>query len=407
LLKILIVGINFHPELTGAGKYTGEMASYLAAQGHAVRVITAPPYYPHWKIQNGYHGRRFQKETWQGVEVQRCPLWVPHRPTGLTRLIHLTSFALSSLPVLIPQMSWKPDVALCIAPTLMNAPFVLAFALFCGVKAWLLIKDFELDAAVNLELLPGNHLIYPLARAFERFILTRFDVVSTISENMRLRCIQKGVEPGRVVLLPDWVDTKLIYPLPGPSCLRAEFNIPSQTFVALYHGNMGRKQGLEILLGAARLLLSRPEILFVLCGEGPAKKGLIDSAASLTNVRFFGLQPGEKLNELVNLADAHLLPQLANAADLVMPSKLITMLASGKPVIATANRGTQISKVLDKIGILVQPENAAALAEALVSLFKDPSEGLRLGNLGRAYACQHFDKEINLSRINASLMQNI
>jgi len=402
-VQILIVGLNFHPELTGIGKYTGELAAYLAAQGHAVRVITTPPYYPHWKIQAGYRAWRYQKEIWQGVEIQRCPLWVPRRPTGFTRLVHLVTFAFSSLPALMMQLCWKPTVVICIAPALMNAPFALAFARLSGAKAWLHIQDFELDAAVNLKMLPGHQLVYPLAQAFERFILARFARVSTISENMHLLCIEKGVEPQRTFLLPNWVDTKKIYPLQDSSSLRAEFGISAQTFVALYHGNMGRKQGLELLLEAARLLKSNSEILFVLCGEGPAKKELVEHAASLPNIRFLELQPEEKLNELVNLADVHLLPQLGNAADLVMPSKLTTMLASGKPVIAGAYPGTQISQILDKIGMVIQPENATALAESLITLYGTPSERLRLGNLGRAYACQYFDKEIILSRLQASL----
>jgi colanic acid biosynthesis glycosyl transferase WcaI len=402
-MKILVVGLNFHPELTGIGKYTGELAAYLAAQGHAVRVITTPPYYPHWKIQAGYRAWRYQKEIWQGVEIQRCPLWVPRRPTGFTRLVHLATFAFSSLPALMTQLRWNPTVVVCIAPAMMNAPFVLAFARLSGVKAWLHIQDFELDAAVNLKMLPGSQFIYPLAQAFERFILARFSRVSTISENMRLLCIEKGVEPQYTFLLPNWVDTKKIYPLQDSGCLRAELKISTQTFVALYHGNMGRKQGLELLLETARLLKSNTEILFVLCGEGPAKKELVEHAASLPNIRFLELQPEEKLNDLVNLADAHLLPQLGNAADLVMPSKLSTMLASGKPVIAGAYPGTQISQILDKIGMVIQPENATALAESLINLYETPSERLRLGNLGRAYACQYFDKEIILSRLQASL----
>jgi colanic acid biosynthesis glycosyl transferase WcaI len=406
-MHIILLGINFHPELTGIGRYTGELAAYLAAQGHVVRVITTPPYYPHWKIQVGYRAWRYQKETWQGVEVQRCPLWVPRRPTGFTRLIHLATFAFSSLPALMTQLFWEPTVVLCIAPAMMNAPFALAFARLSGAKAWLHIQDFELDAAVNLKMLPGRQFFYPIARAFEHFILTRFDRISTISENMRLLCVEKGIEPQQAFLLPNWVDTKKIFPLSASNSLRFELNIAPQTFVALYHGNMGRKQGLELLLEAARLLKSNSEILFVLCGEGTAKKELVEHAASLPNVCFLELQPEEKLNELVNLADVHLLPQLGNAADLVMPSKLNTMLASGKPVIAGAYPGTQISQILDTIGIVIQPENAAALAESLINLYENPSERLKLGSLSRTYACQHLDKEMILSRFQAALTSDI
>jgi colanic acid biosynthesis glycosyl transferase WcaI len=407
MMRVLILGLNFHPELTGIGKYTGELAAFLAGKGHAVRVITSPPYYPHWQIRGGYHAWRYQKETWQGIEIQRCPLWVPHHPTGFTRLLHLTSFALSSVPALAAQLRWKPAVVLCIAPSLMNAPFALAFARLSGAKTWLHIQDFELDAAVNLRILSGSRYIYPIAQALERFILTRFARVSTISENMRLLCIQKGVRRERTFLLPNWVDTKKIHPMPNPGPLRAELNIPAETFVAFYHGNMGRKQGLELLLESARLLGSRPEILFVLCGEGLAKSELVEHAASLPNIRFLELQPEDKLNDLVNLADVHLLPQLAGAADLVMPSKLSTMLASGKPVIAGANPGTQISRVLDTIGVVIQPGNVTALVGALSKLYENPSERFRLGSLGRSYACQHLDKEIILSQLHTSLIYAI
>ena len=109
-MKILLYGINFAPELTGIGKYTGEMAAWLAAQGHAVRVVTAPPYYPAWAVSAGHSGKRWVFEEWRGVRVWRCPLWVPPQPGGLKRLLHLASFALSSLPVMLRQVFWRADV---------------------------------------------------------------------------------------------------------------------------------------------------------------------------------------------------------------------------------------------------------------------------------------------------------
>lgn len=398
-MKIIIVGLNFYPELTGIGKYTGELAAYLAESGHQVHVVTALPYYPQWKIREDYRSQSYQKESWRGVEIQRCPLWVPRRPSGFARLLHLASFAISSLPALMAQLPWKPVIVLCVAPSMMNAPFVLAFAQLSGARTWLHIQDFELDAATSLKLLPGSKFTFLLVQVFERFFLTRFASVSTISEKMRLLCIQKGVKPERTFLLPNWVDTNRICPLSAPNCLRMELEIPSHVFVALYHGNMGSKQGLGILLEAAHLLASAPQILFVLCGEGSAKKELVEKAAGLPNVRFLDLQAEEKLNELVNLADVHLLPQLPGAADFVMPSKLTTMLASGRPVIAGSYSGTQVSKVLNSIGVVVQPENPAAFAESLLYLYKNPSERLRLGDLSRAYACKHLDRKVVLSRL--------
>ena len=112
-MKILLYGINFSPELTGIGKYTGELAAWLVAQGHEVRVVTAPPYYPAWSVSAGYSGSRWQREEWQGVQVWRCPLWVPQQPGGLKRVLHLASFALSSLPVMLRQTLWRADWRRC------------------------------------------------------------------------------------------------------------------------------------------------------------------------------------------------------------------------------------------------------------------------------------------------------
>jgi colanic acid biosynthesis glycosyl transferase WcaI len=155
-MRILIYGLNFHPELTGIGKYTGEMVQYLAGQGHQVRVITTPPYYPYWKVQPPYSAEWYRKENTVGITVYRCPLWVPKHPTGIKRLFHLASFAMSSLPVFFAQINWKPEVVFCVAPALANAPLALLFGKITGAKTWLHIQDFEVDAALNLGLLPSK-----------------------------------------------------------------------------------------------------------------------------------------------------------------------------------------------------------------------------------------------------------
>ena len=114
-MKILIYGINYAPELTGIGKYSAEMAEWLAARGHSVSVVTAPPYYPQWRVHDGYRAGRYAREERAGVSVRRAPLWVPARPGGVKRLLHLASFALSSLPSLL-RAAGRPDVILVVEP---------------------------------------------------------------------------------------------------------------------------------------------------------------------------------------------------------------------------------------------------------------------------------------------------
>jgi len=405
-LKILIVGLNFHPEPTGIGKYTGEMAAYLAAHGCEVHVITTPPYYPYWKIQAGYRAWCYQKESWDGVEVWRCPLWVPLHPGGLTRLIHLATFAFSSLPALIAQIHWKPDVVLCIAPALMNAPFVLAFAQMLGSRSWLHIQDFELDAALNLGILSGKNFISSWARSFERFVITRFDRVSTISKNMLALAVQKAGGADGMLLFPNWVDTRRIIPLVDEiNPLRTTLGLSTGQLVILYAGTMGRKQGLEQLLATARQLQDQPQLQFVLCGEGAIRAELEIAAQGLPNVHFLPVQPIEKLNQLLNMADIHVLLQKADAADLVMPSKLSGMFASGKAVIATANPDTELGRIVNEAGVLVPPEDPAALADAIRQLSESSEKRDLLGRKGRAYAIENWDAEIVLAQFHQHLQE--
>lgn len=397
-MKTLICGINYAPELTGIGKYTGEMAEWLAAQGHEVRVVTAPPYYPAWRVEEGYTAARYRREQRNGVDVWRCPLWVPRQPSGLKRILHLTSFALSSLPPIFWQgLRWRPDLVWVVEPPLLCAPAALLAARLAGARAWLHVQDFEVDAAFELGLLPDG----PLRRwveGFERWLIQRFDRVSSISDRMVERLISKGTMPGRRLLFPNWVDTDAVHPLGRESRFRQELGIKADTVVALYSGNMGEKQGLEILIESAKKLADVPEILFVMCGDGAARQRLLKMADGAANIRFLPLQPSERLNELLNLADIHLLPQRGDAADLVMPSKLTGMLASGRPVVATAHAGTQVARVVSQCGLVVAPEDANALAAAVRHLAARPDEREMLGHAARHYAVSHWGRNEVLTR---------
>lgn len=391
-MRILIYGINFAPELTGIGKYTGEMAAWLAGRGHEVRVVTAPPYYPEWRIRAGYSAWTYQihAEKEKRLRVYRCPLWVPARPSGIKRIAHLASFALSSLPVMLGQAAWRPDLVWVVEPPLFCAPAALLVARLSGAKAWLHVQDFEVDAAFKLGLLSSRGF-YKLATGIECWLMGRFDRVSTISDKMLERLSRKGVKKG--ILFPNWVDTEHIFPMREASSLRRELGLPDRSVVALYAGNMGRKQGLETVVRAARLLTDRTNLRFILCGEGAAKAELVRLAAGMPNVNFLPLQPVERLNDLLNMADIHLLPQDEGASDLVMPSKLTGMLASGRPVVANAAAGTQVAKVVQPCGKVVPPGDARAFADAIVALAEDRQAAQRLGAAGRAYAVKMWGRE--------------
>ena len=443
-MKILLYGINFAPELTGIGKYTGEMAAWLVEQGHRVRVVTAPPYYPAWAISPGYSGHAYRTQSWQGATVVRCPVWVPRQPGGLKRLLHLASFALASLPVMLGQVFWRPQVVWVVEPALFCAPTAVVVARLCGAKAWLHVQDFEVDAAFSLGLLRGAGL-QRLVFGLERWLMRRFDVVSTISHRMHQRLLDKGVAPAKATVAPNWVDIEAISPsafaalapvwgeAPVVNHFRALLDIAPQTVVALYSGNMGAKQGLELLAQAAALLAEAaprfthaPKIQFVFCGNGAGREQLVAQCAGLTNVHFMDLQPMHLLSELLGMADIHLLPQRADAADLVMPSKLIGMLASGRPVLATAHLGTELASVVlgtatlppelgtapvsalpDPCGVVVPPEQPMLFSEALLQLAQDPDTRYQMGESARHYAETHLHVDAVLGRFVSRLEQEL
>ena len=402
-MRILLYALNHAPEMIGVGKYMGEMAAWLAARGHDVRVIAAPPYYPAWRVGDGYRAHRYARERRDGATVYRCPLYVPRRPSGLRRVLHLASFALSSLPVALwLGLVWRPAAVIVVEPTLLCAPAAWAAARLGGAAAWLHVQDFEADVAFELGLIEGAWARRAV-EGLERALMRRFDAVSAISPGMCERLADKLVARDRIALFENWVDTRAIHPLDGASPMRAELGIDPAAVVALYAGNMGEKQGLETLIAAALRLADRRDILFVMAGDGAARERLEAEARGLANVRIVPLQPSERLNDLLNVADIHLLPQRRDAADLVMPSKLVGMLASGRPVVAGAAPGAEVAALIGSRGVVVAPDDGAAMAEAIVSLAADPDRRKVLGAAARDLTVAEFDKGVVLSRFTERL----
>jgi colanic acid biosynthesis glycosyl transferase WcaI len=407
-VRVLIVAINFAPELTGIGKYVGDMTSWMSDAGIDVRVVTAPPYYPEWSVRPGYSASRYSTEQLAGAKVFRCPLWVPKKPGGLSRILHLVSFALSSFPVVLWQaLTWRPKVVMVIEPPLACAPAAWLAARVSGARAWLHVQDLEVDAAFDLGVLKKPWL-RKLVLAMERGLMRRFDRVTSISQKMLARLREKGVSNDRLGFFPNWVDTNLIRPLAGSNALRAALGVTADTPILLYSGNMGEKQGLEVIVEVARAFEESTEkALFMMCGDGAARARIERAAAGLSNVRFIPLQPAERLNELLNLADIHLLPQRPDAEGLVMPSKLTAIMASGKPVVAGAHTDSDVGRAAAAGGIVVPPGDAGAFSRAIGSLLADSSMRDRLGLSARAYALENWERSTVLRRALADLSLRI
>ena len=400
-MRILVHTIFYRPELVGVAKYTAEMCEWLAAHGHEVEVVSPPPYYPYWSVQPPYRQWRYQRETIENVAIIRCPIWLPRKPGGLHRILYSLSFVASSLPVLAGKLFGRADVVFVLEPSFLNAIPALLLAKLTGAVSWLQIKDFEIDIAFELGQLRRPWLRSMLLR-FESWIMQRFDVVSTISRAMQEKVLAKGVAHDHFVYFPDWVDTDAVYPQMGASPLREELGIHRDTVVALFSGTLGAKQGIETLISAARLLRDTG-ILLLICGDGPAAPRLQSLADGLANVRFIPLQPRERLNDLLNSADIHVLPQVPEVADAVLPSKLLGMLASGRPVVATVGQGSEVGRLVADCGALSPPADAKALADAIRQLAADPQERVRLGARARTHALESFRNEMILGKFAIEL----
>jgi putative colanic acid biosynthesis glycosyltransferase WcaI len=381
-MKIIIHGMNYAPEPLGVGRYTSELAEFLASQGESVEVITSLPHYPGWRVSPPYRPWRYLVETRNGVRILRCPLLLHSSGRRMWRLLAPLSFAIAAAPVVVWRiLRRRPDVVICIQPTLLSAPAAVVSAKIVGARRILHVQDLEIDAAFDVGHVRARWLRGP-ATAYERFMLRRFKRIITISDRMAQKLLAKGVSTAPISILRNWVNTSKIKPMLGPNAFRKLLNLSDKDFVVLYSGHIGLKQAVDQLLAAAIECRDQSAIHFVICGDGPEKQSLVDRYNGLQNVHFLPVQPEDKLCELLNLADLHALPQDRSAADLVLPSKLGGMLASGRPIVVTADPGTELYELLTGIATIVPAGDVRALAVAIKSAHvKLPVAGPRLAGL--------------------------
>lgn len=410
-MRVLIYALNYAPEPTGSGKYTGEMAAWLSEHGHEVNVICGLPHYPEWKVSPPYRRRWFCRERVDGVEIARVRHYVPSadRLGGRARIWLETSFSLTALRYWIPRFysRRKPDVVVGVMPPLQIGLWPILYSWLRGVPFVLHIQDLQVDAAVRLNMLRSKWLGALLYR-MESVFLKAATRVSTITSAMKQRVIDKGAKPDRVWLFPNWAELDRIKPQERYNEFRTAQHVEPDSILVMYAGNMGEKQGLEVAVRAAELLVDEADICFILAGSGGARsklEGLVKDLG-IRNVSFLGVQPSEVLPQMLAAADIHLVVQKREAADLVMPSKLTNILAAGRASVVTADPDTALGMTVEEndLGIVAPPGDPTALAEAIRALARNEERRRQCGERARAYADQHLDRDQILGRFERDLI---
>lgn len=373
--RILFVGYNFSPELTGIGKYSGEMMHWLAEKGHECTVLTSYPYYPYWKIQKPYRKNRFwyKKEvtTFDSggkLRVIRCPMYVPNKPSGIKRMLLDCTFSLSAFLISIPLLFYKKySRVITVAPSFQIGLLGVFYKKIRNAIHIHHIQDMQIEAAQDLGMVKSHKLLKALY-GIEKYIYKNTDIISSISDGMIEKIEHKALKP--VSFFPNWTETKNFYPIENNEHLKEQFGFKPSDYVVLYSGGIGEKQGLDAILHSAKHLNSHQSLQFIICGTGPYKQVLKKKTneMNLNNVHFMPLQPKENFNQFLNMADLHLVIQKEKASDLVMPSKLTTILAVGGLSLITANPDSSLHRVVSKhgMGILVSPENQEALNKGIL-----------------------------------------
>ncbi len=381
-MRICVWGINYAPELTGIAPFSRALCEYLAERGNRVEVVTAFAYYPEWRKRASDQRRIFRTEEHNGVRIHRCWLYVPRRLSVIRRMIHEASFVAASLVRVLTQPA--PEIFVVVSPPLL-----------LGVAAWIAggimrvpfvfhVQDLQPDAAVGLGMLRRGWLTRVLYW-MEAFIYSRARRVSGISRGMIEMFRKKKVSESKTIFFPNGVRLPVV--LPSRGNFRARHGIPADAFVALYSGNLGVKQGLDILLEAARLLQLEdrkiPIIKVVIAGDGTRREYLEDLVRKLAlgNVILLPLQPEEAYREMLADADCTVITQQEGTGSFFFPSKLLTSLAVAKPVISVADESSELAKAcaMGGFGVNIQPNHADALAAAIAA-FAENGNDSRVGN---------------------------
>ncbi|MHB8458936.1 MAG: glycosyltransferase [Candidatus Limnocylindrales bacterium] len=393
---MLIIGINYRPELTAIGPYTAGLAEQLAARGDEVTVLTGLPNYPAWRIARGTPRALLRRETIRGVTVIRAAHYVPATQSAIRRALYEGTFGLTGL--LASLRLPRPDAILGVVPSLSGGLLARAIADLLRVRYGLLFQDLMGRAAAQSGI-PGGGSVARITSALETWAAGRATAVGVVSEAFRPTLIGMGVDPSRIRSVPNWA--RFAEPTLSTDETRRRFGWTDGRQVVLHAGNMGNKQGLEQVVAAARLAAERGEpVRFVLAGGGNQEEALRAMGVDLPTLDFLGIQPEGLHASLLAAADVLLLSERATQLDMSFPSKLTSYLAAGRPIVAAVPSGGASACEIERsrAGLLVPAGEPESMLAALARLRSEPVLAAELAAAGPAYAVVHLSAAAGLAR---------
>ena len=387
LRPLVVLCPHFAPDTAPTGTVMTRIVEELVALGHTVHVVTSLPWYRSHRIESGWQGRLVRSERTAWGSVTRVHPFPGRDKSNLVRrALGFGAFSLLAGLCCLRTGGWFRRSGGVIA---MSPPLTL------GLTGWVVsrlrrcpmvfnIQDVFPDAAVETGAI-SNRTIIAAASWLERVSYLAADAVTVLSDDLRDNVVAK-LGDGRaetVHVIPNFVDTEAIVPADRSTSYRAELGLGDGP-VVLYAGNVGFSQSLDLVLAAARQL---PNVMFLINGNGAARPSLEAAAADLANVRFADYIEPSRLSELLATGDVHVVPLRRGLGRVSVPSKTYSIMAAGRPVVASIDPDTAVPRILSESGggVAVAPDDAASFTDAVRSLVADPERATRLGALGRAW----------------------
>ncbi|MGA7315638.1 MAG: glycosyltransferase family 4 protein [Silvibacterium sp.] len=391
-MRILLLTTYFRPDVAANGVIMARLAEEFLANGHKVTILTSVPHYDINQVWPEYSRKLVYAERTSSMSIYRLYTYVARdKANVLQRLMAYGSFNLLSLATgaALP----KHDVMLVPSPPLTNGVIADLIARIRGTPFIYNVQDIWPDVAVRAGMIRSSRAILQL-RNMEDYVYRRAAAVTVLSEGFRSNLLAKGVPDEKISVIPNFVDAEFMQPSAKSNPFSIRYGL-AEKFVVLYAGNMGFSQGLENVLDAAKCLEAFSDIKFLFVGNGAGRPTAEAywRFLGLHNVDFLPFQPHEDLPDMYGAADVCLIPLRRGFTNESVPSKLLTIMAAGKPAIASVDEGSETWALMHraKCGLSVEPENPDALAAAILRYHGDPDLCTAAGTNARRCVTTEFE----------------